>query len=51
MKVGLLGLFDPAKKYFKLKAHKEDFGQTLGFFWLMLQKVEIKLTYIEKLWI
>ena len=30
--VGILGLFDPAKSEFKLVAHKEDFGQTLGFY-------------------
>lgn len=30
--VGVLGLFDPASKHFDLKAHEEDFGQTLGFF-------------------
>lgn len=28
--VGILGLFDPAKSYFGLEAHDEDFGQTLG---------------------
>ncbi len=30
--VGLLGLFDPAKSYFGLEAHNEDFGQTLGYY-------------------
>ncbi len=30
--VGVLGLFDPAKSKFELEAHKEDFGQTLGFY-------------------
>jgi phospholipid-binding lipoprotein MlaA len=30
--VGVLGLFDPASKHFDLKAHEEDFGQTLGFY-------------------
>lgn len=30
--VGIVGLFDPAKSYFKIEAHKEDFGQTLGFY-------------------
>lgn len=30
--VGLLGLFDPAKEWFDLKAYPEDFGQTLGFY-------------------
>ena len=29
--VGILGLFDPAKEYFELEAHNEDFGQTLGY--------------------
>ncbi len=29
--LGLLGLFDPAKKYFDLEPHNEDFGQTLGY--------------------
>jgi len=32
--IGLLGLFDPAKKYFNLKPHEEDFGQTLGHYGL-----------------
>lgn len=30
--IGILGLFDPAKSYFELEAHNEDFGQTLGFY-------------------
>lgn len=30
--VGVLGLFDPAKSYFGIEAHNEDFGQTLGFY-------------------
>ena len=30
--VGLLGLFDPAKKYLDWKPHNEDFGQTLGYY-------------------
>lgn len=30
--VGVFGLFDPAKNYFELEAHEEDFGQTLGFY-------------------
>ena len=30
--VGIFGLFDPAKSYFELEAHEEDFGQTLGFY-------------------
>ncbi len=29
--IGLLGLFDPAKTYFDLDEHNEDFGQTLGY--------------------
>ena len=29
---GVFGLFDPAKRNFGLKAHNEDFGQTLGFY-------------------
>lgn len=29
--IGILGLFDPAKKYFDLEPHEEDFGQTLGY--------------------
>ena len=29
--VGLFGLFDPAKSYFGLEPHNEDFGQTLGY--------------------
>jgi len=29
--IGIVGFFDPAKSYFKLEAHKEDFGQTLGY--------------------
>lgn len=28
--VGILGLWDPAKEWFGLEAHNEDFGQTLG---------------------
>jgi len=28
--IGILGLFDPAKSWFGLEAHDEDFGQTLG---------------------
>jgi len=31
---GVLGLFDPAEKEFNLQAHKEDFGQTLGYWGL-----------------
>lgn len=30
--IGVLGIFDPAKQQFELEAHKEDFGQTLGFY-------------------
>jgi phospholipid-binding lipoprotein MlaA len=30
--IGVFGLFDPAKSYFKLEPHDEDFGQTLGFY-------------------
>ncbi len=30
--IGLLGLFDVAKSEFNLKAHQEDFGQTLGHY-------------------
>lgn len=30
--VGVLGFFDPAKSYFEIEAHNEDFGQTLGFY-------------------
>ncbi len=30
--IGILGFFDPAKSYFGLKEHEEDFGQTLGFY-------------------
>ncbi|MCF6331403.1 MAG: VacJ family lipoprotein [Sulfurimonas sp.] len=30
--IGILGLFDPAKNYFNLEAHEEDFGQTLGYY-------------------
>ena len=29
--VGLIGLFDPAKAWFGLEEHNEDFGQTLGY--------------------
>ncbi len=29
---GILGLFDPAKDYFDLEPHNEDFGQTLGHY-------------------
>ncbi|MCV6607081.1 MAG: VacJ family lipoprotein [Campylobacterales bacterium] len=30
--IGILGLFDPAKSYFGLEPHPEDFGQTLGYY-------------------
>ena len=30
--VGILGLFDPAKSWYGLDKHEEDFGQTLGFY-------------------
>lgn len=30
--VGVFGLFDPAKNYFGLEPHEEDFGQTLGYY-------------------
>jgi len=30
--LGVLGFFDPAKKYFALAAKEEDFGQTLGHY-------------------
>ncbi len=30
--LGVLGLFDPAKSWFDLEVHKEDFGQTLGHY-------------------
>lgn len=30
--VGIGGLFDPAKSRFDIKPHREDFGQTLGFY-------------------
>jgi phospholipid-binding lipoprotein MlaA len=29
--IGIFGLFDPAKSYFGLEEHNEDFGQTLGY--------------------
>ena len=29
--VGVLGFWDPAKEWFGLEAHDEDFGQTLGY--------------------
>ena len=30
--LGVFGLFDPALNDFNISAHKEDFGQTLGFY-------------------
>jgi phospholipid-binding lipoprotein MlaA len=30
--VGILGLFDPAKSYFKMNPYDEDFDQTLGYY-------------------
>lgn len=30
--LGLLGLFDPAKEWFEIEPHVEDFGQTLGYY-------------------
>ncbi|MCX5896392.1 MAG: VacJ family lipoprotein [Proteobacteria bacterium] len=30
--VGILGLFDPAKSYFSLSKHDEDFDQSLGYY-------------------
>jgi phospholipid-binding lipoprotein MlaA len=30
--VGIIGIFKPAQHYFGLKSHKEDFGQTLGYY-------------------
>jgi len=30
--IGILGFWDPAKEWFGLEAHEEDFGQTLGFY-------------------
>jgi phospholipid-binding lipoprotein MlaA len=30
--IGLLGIFKPAQSYFGLQTHKEDFGQTLGYY-------------------
>ena len=29
--IGIFGVFDPAKDWFDLEAHPEDFGQTLGY--------------------
>ncbi len=30
--IGILGFWDPAKEWFGLEPHEEDFGQTLGFY-------------------
>ena len=30
--LGILGIFDPARSWFGLEQHKEDFGQTLGYY-------------------
>ncbi len=30
--IGVLGFWDPAKEWFDLDAHEEDFGQTLGYY-------------------
>ncbi len=30
--IGIFGLWDPAKAWFGLESHEEDFGQTLGFY-------------------
>jgi len=30
--IGILGLFDPARSWFDLEPHQEDFGQTLGHY-------------------
>jgi len=30
--IGILGIWDPAKEWFDLEAHEEDFGQTLGHY-------------------
>lgn len=32
MTIGFLGFFDPADSWLNLKPHKEDFGQTLGYY-------------------
>lgn len=29
--IGIFGIFDPATSWFEIQAHKEDFGQTLGY--------------------
>ena len=30
--VGILGLFDPARSWFDIEVHQEDFGQTMGYY-------------------
>jgi phospholipid-binding lipoprotein MlaA len=30
--IGIFGLFDPARSWFGLEPHEEDFGQTLGYY-------------------
>ena len=30
--IGILGFWDPAKEWFDLESHEEDFGQTLGYY-------------------
>ena len=30
--IGIFGIWDPAKEWFGLEAHEEDFGQTLGYY-------------------
>ena len=30
--VGIFGIWDPAKEWFGVEAHEEDFGQTLGYY-------------------
>ena len=30
--IGIFGIWDPAKEWFDLEAHEEDFGQTLGYY-------------------
>ena len=30
--IGIFGIWNPAKEWFDLEAHEEDFGQTLGFY-------------------
>ena len=30
--IGIFGIWDPAKEWFDLESHEEDFGQTLGYY-------------------